>query len=289
MLFLISCVLAVIGMFLSFFGITHENFTKHPKQIKVLKWIVGSTFIPVVVFAWLENSEIDKKNNIQYETIIRLKTIDSTSQAQIDSLRKDSKISQKEYVDSIINYHNYTTELLAKYGFRVDTLNKTLEKLSDKVIKEMPPTLAILNKPLLYTKDTLGSYMIDLTFILTALNANVHLTDAYYITIPIRGDTLCNDITIRPFQSLNYSEVIPFTGDGSNMYLPFSVPKTLDRFALVFNFEYKSKGGKQQTPLRKAYMWNIKDHSLKIAQSYQFGMIGQHLKKKNIWPILYDL
>lgn len=289
MLFVISCVFALLGFFTSFFGITHENFIQHPKRVKRFKIATLIAFFIALVIAYFENHEVDKRNAKQYENIIRLTTIDSTSQAQIESLIKDSKIAQKEYVDSLINYHHYTTELLAKYGYRVDTLDNSIKKLSDKVVKETLPTLAILNKPRMYIKDTAGVYNVDLTFNLSALNANAHLTDAYYVIIPIIGDTLCDDVTVRQFVSLNYSEVVAFGGSGAQMYLPFGIPKHIEQFALVFNFDYKSKGQKQQTPLRKAYIVDMKESTLKVAQSFQFGMIGTFLKKKKIWPVIYNL
>jgi hypothetical protein len=56
----------------------------------------------------------------------------SAQLATIKAKREDDSIRQMErkgYEDSLKSYHIYTTELLAKYNLKIDSINKTVSKI----------------------------------------------------------------------------------------------------------------------------------------------------------------
>lgn len=60
----------------------------------------------------------------------------------IDSLRSESHTAAVEYQDSLKNYHYYTTDLLGKYGLKVDTLRGEVS-----TIRTMPNTAGHMGLP----------------------------------------------------------------------------------------------------------------------------------------------
>jgi hypothetical protein len=290
---MISVILVICGLVIAFIEKPHL----FQRPIKPAKVVVVSILVVTAIFSYCKehNTEVaqdrseHKIDSINHKAD-SLEGLTSDLRLQIKNLVTNSKKSQMEYVDSLINYHNYTTDILAKYGYKVDTLNNTLTKLNDKVIKETPPTLTILSKPKLFTSDSLGAKKVNLTFDLSALNSDAHITDAYYVLIGIKKGKLADTPLVQTFYSINYSEVIPAMSS-IEIYLP--IPTYLmkaDTFAIAFNFDYKSKGDQKQKPLRKAYTLTLKSlPTIETTASYQFGMIGEYLKKFKIWPKLYDL
>ena len=295
---LLCFLISIAGILQSFYRIDHENFDDHKKRFKRRIKITVLFFVLAAIVSLISDF-YTKRTDAKKDIVLArsYKQIDSLSGAsrilinQIDTLRKENKTAHIEYDDSLKSYSISTNELLAKYGFHVDSLNNTLRKLSDKVIKEIPPTLTIIDNPKIYSKDTFGITQIDLTFELEAFNADAHITEAYYVLIAVKNNKLVDSPLVLPFTAINYSEIIPVTTRLS-VYLPIPFGKSgiADTFAIAFNFNYKSKGNYKQTPLRKSYTLTLKPKvSLRTVDNWQFGKVGEYLKKYKIWTKLYDL
>ena len=143
-------------------------------KVTLLVLILGAA-VANAVKEWKNNEQQDHANKV----IDSLSGASKTLEKQLSALRDENTTAHEKHADSLSSYHYRTIEILAKYGYKVDSLNDVLTKLSDKVIKEIPPTLAILNTPkieFLYDKkERVFSYTI------TSLNSDVHLLDYYYV------------------------------------------------------------------------------------------------------------
>jgi hypothetical protein len=215
---------------------------------------------------------------------------DSTKRAD-DSLRN---LTTKEYEDSLKSYHNYTTELLARYGLKVDTLTNTVNKFDTSIQKETPPTLAILGG--LYFDSSSTTKEKRLSYNLNALNADVHLLGYRYFILNVKRielkDIIFDGPPIPTPGMMNFTTIIPAGGSQAVSWFVDRIKGAgmlRDTFFLAMDFIYKSKGNKVQTPLRKVYMVFLPQKYVIEAPSFEFMEVAYYLKKYKFWSKFYDL
>ena len=293
---MIGLLLSVIGFLISYFGITHDDVKPYFRN-KYIKWSIYLIFALSAIFD-IAKSVVDGRDTTKMQNTIACdsKKIDSLNGAskaltiQIDSFRGENRELNLAHSIALARHDSNTIDILAKYGYKVDSFNNTLAKLKDKVNKEIPPSLTILDKPTLFVKDTSGVKQSGLTFVLYSLNADSHITNAFYTIINIKNNQLADTPFCDLFRGFNYTQIIP-AGVPLQVYLPFAFRFfCTDTFVIALNFDYKSKGDKQQTPFRGAYtIVTTHPKSIQILDNFQFGELGKYLKKYNIWDKLYSL
>jgi hypothetical protein len=245
--------------------------------------VLLSSAIVSVVKAHIDDNQQDTDSR----TIASLNGEAKALNGQISTLRKENKIAANECSAKQIGI----IELLAKYSLQVDGLKDTIISLRNKVNNEVPPTLTIIDKPIIYIRDTVGIRFVDLTFDLSAFGANAHVTDAYYVLIKVKDNKLSDSPIVNIFHSINYSQVIP-VGQPLSVYLPIPYLNDISKYdyVIAMNFDYKSKGNNDQTPLRKAFVISsFPRYSITPVNNIQFADIGRYLKKNKIWTKIYKL
>jgi hypothetical protein len=201
---------------------------------------------------------------------------------QVDTLRSDNKIALKEYTSGLLGYHTYTTELLARYGIKVDTLTNTIRRLNNSGSKEVLPTLAIFETP------EIGNTNGETVFVyeLESINSETHLISYDYTLInPKDGKT--NGEIDEPIKfggaSMNLTTIIAPT-DRRNMSIFMNRDiKFKNDCYLAMEFKYQSKGNIEQPPLRKVYY--IHNNKTKVSEvtSETFVEISNILHQNKIW------
>lgn len=236
----------------------------------------------------------DHKTGEQQEHSTR--TIDSLNvaskflDAQVDTLKNENRAARKEYVDSMINYHKGITEILAQYGYKVDIVNNTLKKIDSLSIKEIPPTLTIMNPPIF---DTINNELV-IKYELDALGTNAHLLYYYYVYIAEKASPKGKDSIDHYLAEggRNFTTIIASGTPSALVTFPLRINKNFKlgkNFFLAMEFNYKSKGNKRQTPLRKVYSCDIEKRKISEVNSYDFIAVAKYLKEKKIWTKFYDL
>lgn len=263
------------------------------KPIKIGKIIVLAMLLGTAIFSFVQ----DHNNNVQQESdsakIDSLTGASNTLINIVNSLRKENKAANQEYVDSIVNYHHHTTELLAGYGIKVDTLNNTVKKIDDKVLKEIPPTLSIVDKPYI---DSMKTERV-MEYVLTAYNSNAHMISCTYTIVNYhlldeKTGIVRMDTPISFEGSMNYTTIIATDRPhGMSFFIDRnkSIRRMTDSCFIAIEFVYKSKENKRQTPLRKIYQIDLKNNYVHDVDNRLFTDISHWLKKHEVWPIFYDL
>ena len=284
---MISAVLIILGLLVTFISEKPKLFKKPvtASNVFIIAVLVGSAAI-----SFTNSISSDYQKARDSAIIDSLNGNTKALKVQISDLQKQSTIAQREYVDSIVNYHNYTTSLLARYGLKVDTLKNAVTKFDTSFRRETPPTLTIFEAPTFDKKgeDRIVKYRLD------ALNADAHLLEYNYILISIKDSSGFRSLdkpTVSPGVA-NFTTIVP-KGAPYEMFIYVdrmkSVFRLSDTFYLAIDFYYKSKNNVRQTPLRKIYLINCKDMQNEEVASYQFTYIALYLKKHKIWKKSYDL
>lgn len=260
--------------------------------IGAAKIFIITVLIALAIFSAIKEINDDKQQVHDSKTIDSLHTESKILNHQIDTLRKDNKIAQREYEDSLISYHNYTTALLARYGLKVDVLTGTIKRMDSAVVKEVPPTLTILNPPVI---ENIGNEL-RLSYEMQALNADAHLLLLRYIYINCKnGKPVDSNIAIVQSNATNYTSVIPKDNPLANFvfidrWTNRDTYRRTEDFIFIIECYYKSKGNIRQVPIRKIYFVSTGEHpSVHEFDSEDHYRVSLILKKKGIWKTFYDL
>jgi hypothetical protein len=273
---MLAALILLIGLLLSLF----EKHSLFKKPVTVYKVIVILLLFASGVISFYKDVVDGKEKAKDRGKITTLTT-------QVSSLMIESKKAQREYADSLINYHNFTTELLAKYGLKVDTLTNTVRTMDTSILKEVPPTLTILEPPV-FSKlkdENIVAYSLN------ALNANAHLLGGYYVIINTRNRKCVDTPFVIPGTS-NFTTVIPANDIRALSFFIDRIKSDIsisDTFMLAMEFLYKSKANKIQTPLRKIYIVFYNNKVISEVISEEFYRIALYLKKYKVWRKFYNL
>ena len=108
MLFVIGCIFAVLGLFITFFGITIKSFTDNRRHTRILMFASSLFFGIALICAFFQNRDASKKNKLQYDTIVNdsvkidnLTIIDSISKNKIESLSSQLSVADKTIRDTV--------------------------------------------------------------------------------------------------------------------------------------------------------------------------------------------
>jgi hypothetical protein len=110
-------------------------FVDFRKEGKITRWGI---ILSISAFAGGILSFINAKMSDDKEIKFRKELKDSTSSYQAQLLTADSMYNKK-LVDTIRANTENTTEILAKYGYKVDSANNALQKMIDSSKTEVPP------------------------------------------------------------------------------------------------------------------------------------------------------
>ena len=176
----------VVGLILSI----NEKIHLFKRPITFARLSVIILLIISAILSFIMEITDDNRKALDSKTIITLGIKDNLLKERIDTLTKANKEDHKQYDDSLISYHNYTTTLLANYGLKIDTLNNTLNKFDTSSKKEIQPTLTILRPPIF---DSLKGEK-GMIYELNALNADGHILGYYYAIINIKSVAEFGDI-----------------------------------------------------------------------------------------------
>lgn len=198
-------------------------------------------------------------------------------------LSKTNDLAHKEHQDSLKNFHYRTVEILARYGLRVDTLTGTIKSLNEKVTKEAPPTLRVVEYPIL--KKNTGTDEEVFAYKLQALNADAHIVDYRYIFINMNANRNLDKPEIILGGYMNHTTVIPKGEAEPNERIVFIErgASVSDPFILAIEIDYKSKGNEKQLPVRKIYEVSISKHTVREMDNSQYLTVSNHFKKYKIW------
>ncbi len=188
---------------------------------------------------WVTNRNSDQQDK-DSATIDSLNARSSVLSEQIFYLRNESKASQKEYTDSIISYHNYTTELLAQYGLKVDRLGNTVRKIDTSGKRE--GTILIQPGEYLLRCDTLPNRM------------NIKLAVCNF------GDAVAKNVQLEliAVHKLNKFDkikigtwIINFSAkpDCNEIYVPDNISKIIydtRQYLFIYNITYTDSRGKKE-------------------------------------------
>jgi len=203
-------------------------------------------FFIALVVAYFENHETEKRNNDQYERIIQLKTIDSTSQAQIDSLRKDNKIAILEYIVGIKNYSAHTDEMLAKYAYKVDSINEVIVKTKGG---DEPFISSPINPPVAMSFQKGNDFCFYSTIANTGkIGTTVHGT----MSLAIKRDNLFYKLENATELNCNLPSGGQFTTDTNRIY-NYTFKPFNDHVYLIFKLYYQDKN-KHKVKTNLAYV-----------------------------------
>ncbi len=97
------------------------------------------------IAALVDSCNKQKSDDVKDAKIDSLRIENKTLSNTMVGLREDNKQAQREHTLELTKSYNNTLEILAKYGLKVDTLDNSIKKLKDKVVREIPPTLDIHN------------------------------------------------------------------------------------------------------------------------------------------------
>jgi hypothetical protein len=240
------------------------------RPLKAEKIILSLLLLITSVCSYVKEHASDVQHDEAKKTIDSLQGEERFLLTQIDTLRKDNKIAESQYSEQVLGYHKYTMQLLAQYGLKVDTLTKTVDN------KETPPTLTISALPLI---DTLNKEH-EFVYKLRALNANAHILGYYYVLInkhEIDGSYTIDTPYVFGGGSMNFTSIIvPNELAAISIFLD---RPAADNCYLAMEFIYKSKGNKEQTPLRKIYEISGKKTKVHEVDSDTFYALSMILKQ----------
>ena len=293
--FIISCGIQILSFFFALFGLSHENLIKNRKFIPVIRWVTGGLFTGAFIIAAIEAYNSSSKADRQYGMIY-------ADSIQLVEFRTENRTLNDTHSIALAKHDINTIEILAKYGLKVDTLSGTIEKINASIVKELPPTLAILQVPTIKTTNNEKNLIIDLY----SLNSDSHILDFKIITINVKkfnGDISVYKKTaifdtphVSPSRCINFTTIVPSAKqDGvpiptnESMWFLDRNPNLKDTFILAVEAIYKSKGNKIQTPLRKVYVVYKNQSNVQEVDSYLFEEMALILKKHKIWRKFYNL
>ncbi|HWI93259.1 MAG TPA: hypothetical protein VNT20_18400 [Flavisolibacter sp.] len=220
---------------------------------------------------------------------------DSTRRA-VDSL---DSIKAKIYEDSLKSYHNYTTELLARYGLKVDTAQRRIEQIVHDSLRGTPdPVLGVAD---VTAKSYTGYVEIRLELISKDAPSKDFDVNVFICTsIDLAGPYINFDV-INAFQTkkiLATGDIIPqtfyFTKDANPFNLMFFLVKgtyksikdqkrrpidALIGFNLISNTDFEILG-RTETNLRNFFEESIKKKTEKKPQQIQRPIF--HLRRPTI-------
>lgn len=292
---MIALVIVACSLFLAFI----DKPKLFQKPVNFRKIFILVVLIAVAVASYIKEHNNDVQQDHATKTIDSLNTYAKLLNVQIDTLRKENKVAQQEYVDSLASYHYNTTNLLARYGLKVDTLRNTISKFDTSLTREVPPTLTILGPP---EFAVLNNNETTLDFRLTALNADVHILEYYYAYLNVHHfendlsiyskDLVIEKPRVALGASMNFTSVLPAGGEQGLTIFVDRLKKAgalKDTFFVAIHCDYKSKGNKVQTPLRKIYLVNTVNKTTREVTSIVFYHVSLILKKNKIWSKFYNL
>lgn len=284
---MLAALLTILSLLVDFYDKVNLFQTPVTRKKKLIIILLITAAIVSIINDWLDN----KSEEHSQATIESLNIKSGILRSEITDLRKENKTAQKEYTDSLINYHNYTTLLLARYGLKVDTLKNTIEELDSLSLMPAPitpPTLAMTNPPeyrALNDKEDVIGYTLE------ALNADVHVLNYYWTLINSKNNKLIGKPEGFFGSSMNFTTIIPAGSSTSNMIFidRFKPSNFNDTFFLALHFEYKGKNNARQTPVRKIYQVITKQKKVTSVDNYIFNTVAFYLRKYKVWKKFYDL
>lgn len=254
------------------------------KPIKAEKIIILSTLVLTAILSFVKERTNEKQQDHSSQIIDSLQGSSKALLIQIDTLKKDNKLASREYIDGLMNYHASTTELLAKYGLKVDLLKKTVEHFDTSGRREITPTLLIREAKILGTSDR------TIAFDLKAYNSEVHIVDYSYAIIetkPGNGDYIADTFYVIQGTSMNLTTVIPVEGIYQAMLFIDRKPIKAGSYVGI-EVTYKSKGNISQKPLRKIYWLDENKSTVREVSNSTYKQVNDYLKTVKIWTPIND-
>ncbi len=278
-----SAVLILCTLMYAFFD--KPDLLSRPFNFRKIAMVI--ILLSTAAFSGVKEYNGDIQQQKDSTTIDSLQGASNTLLAQIDTLKTENRRDRKSYIDSMVNYNVNITTLLAKYGLKVDLLNQTIEKVTDKVAKEIPPTLMVECDRDIAGKT--GDKYIN--FHLSALNADVHIVSYYYAIMEpvLKGAQFEYDsVRIVEGSTLNYTSIIP-KGETVTLQMFIDRANVADNSFIALECVYKSKGNSVQTPVRKIYTLYAKRAKIWEATTNEHQNFSVLMKRKGYWPVFYDL
>ena len=239
--------------------------------------ITGALILFTLIYAFFEKPQLFqrplKAEKIILSLLLLITSVCSYVKEHASDVQHDEakKTIDSQYSEQVLGYHKYTMQLHAQYGLKVDTLTKTVDN------KETPPTLTISALPLI---DTLNKEH-EFVYKLRALNANAHILGYYYVLInkhEIDGSYTIDTPYVFGGGSMNFTSIIvPNELAAISIFLDRT--PAADNCYLAMEFIYKSKGNKEQTPLRKIYEISGKKTKVHEVDSDTFYALSMILKQ----------
>jgi hypothetical protein len=287
---------SIASIVVTFYSIDKENYKLFIEKFKASKRkkITITIFFLALVFCLVndlynfhENGEKDKEIVHSHKVIDSINKNSKSLKIQLTASSKRNDDAHDKFDSDLKVQGDHMTELLAKYGFEMDSLNNRIKNVHET--PETPPTLTILNTPTIIGNDTAKELLYDLY----ALNADVHIIDGSTILLNLKNGYTFKEYVDSPTclygNDINCSSIIPYTGQYKmtmQLSRAIKVAQIKNDFILIFEYEYKSKGNKIQTPMRKAYTIS-RNWAIRESDNYTFGLACEYLVKHKIWKKCY--
>lgn len=256
------------------------------KPVKAEKVVILSILLLTAIFSTCKECKSDKQQDHDSAVIDSLSGRSIVLDSMVNKLSIRNEMLHQQHAESLSAYHYNTVEIMGRYGLKVDTLTNTIVKLDDKVLKETPPTLRIVDYPTLTKMYEHKENALDFT--LQALNADVHILDYAYIYINLTKRGL-DTPKVHVGNSMNYTTIIAKGETSQRTVFLDRQHKLTNPFFIAIEIYYKSKGNKVQVPVRKIYLVDISKNIVREADNSLHQEVSLHLKKHKIWEKFYDL
>jgi hypothetical protein len=251
---MLAAILIIVGLIISF----SEKVHLFQRPVTFWRGCVILLLVGSAVTSFYKDKEDGKQKAADSGTI---KTLNS----QVDSLRKESRVAQKEYTDSIISYHNYTTGLLAKYGLKIDTLTNQIKETDTKNKKAIPPPIFELdpgNEIVLQDKID-NKYKLRLNF-KSADAASTNFNITLYLITQLDNGTMEYQGMIQPLPHSQKMETNSSWGKAIT-YTPADVNNRLFKnLYLWMKGTYTDVGGNQALSIDQVYKFECETKITKV-------------------------
>lgn len=203
---------------------------------------------------------------------------DSTNKAN-DSIRENE---HKEYEDSLKSYHNYTTELLAKYGLKVDSLTNTVKSF-DTSISRKAPALNFCDDALLFGSIKNDTLYYKLQICSENAASKLKSCIAYVVTSTKRdAPAFDNLIFLKTFKAFDINN-LPIAKDRSMMVEDYVNSENLREFKAIYVLlkgTYTDSRGKNPQPLNTFGSLNLENKETGFLEDVYGNKIRRFLSKK---------
>lgn len=186
---MVTFAIIICTLFIAFFEKPHL----FQRPIKAEKVIIILLLLGTASFSFFKENQNNKQQNRLEDSVAHLNGYNRALIIQSDAFRNENRGLHAEHQDSLKKFHYTTVDILAKYGYKVDTMNDRIIRL-DAASMADPPGVVVYPKEITDEKTGIGI--------------------KYSIQIRNQGGSNAYRVALRTFSVLDYNGALYPTRQG---------------------------------------------------------------------------